>query len=378
MPNKKLYAFVEPSYITSAWCARSVAGLKDNCAKHHIEMKVLDSVKDIEAYDDIKIIIVVSSKLFWTHYMVKYLHNIGIKTIVVGAFPNDIAENVSGPLLNRQLLVESVVQYFYDCGKKRIASVGNERQDINDVKRETYFLKMVDKLGLDVGVDDVYHMDNDVNQCVSDMLDNVDKYDAAMCVNDYVGVELLLEAKRRGIDVPNDLFVAGSGNLTIGKSITPTLTTTTLNYYELGKQAVNIWIILDENFILTSVNVYINCEIISRESTGFVGVKEYDRFQPLQTDGLLTSPTKPLLNKLHRLEKCLLECDALDYRIIGGILAKKSFEKIATELFVAQGTVQYRVNKIYSIAGVDNRKAFETLIKPYFTDINFFNNHIMS
>jgi len=378
MTRRMIYLLVEPSHITSAWCAKSIAGIKDGCAKHHIEMKILDSIEDIEKYNDIKTIIIVCATLFWTRYTVKYIHNFGIKTIIVGAFPNDISENVSGPLLNRQQLVERVVQYLYDCGKRRIASVGNEKQDINDVKRENYFLRMVKELGLDIGKEDVYHMEDDVGQCVSRMLDKIDKYDAVMCVNDYVGVELLHEAGRRGIKVPEQLFVVGSGNLTISRCITPTLTTTTLNYYEQGKQAVNIWIVLDENEMLTTVNFHINCEIISRESTGFVSIQNSDSIQPLGAGGLLITQTKPMIGKLHCLEKCLLECDELDYRIIAGILEKKSFEQIASELFVAQGTVQYRLNKIYNTVNVDNRKEFEKLIEPYFTDLNFFKNHIMS
>ena len=113
MTRRMIYLLVEPSHITSAWCAKSIAGIKDGCAKHHIEMKILDSIEDIEKYNDIKTIIIVCATLFWTRYTVKYIHNFGIKTIIVGAFPNDISENVSGPLLNRQQLVERVVQYLF-------------------------------------------------------------------------------------------------------------------------------------------------------------------------------------------------------------------------------------------------------------------------
>lgn len=113
-----------------------------------------------------------------------------------------------------------------------------------------------------------------LGDCISRFLDNIDHYDGAICPNDYVAVHLLTRAKERNIRVPERLFVAGSGNLVIGCCTTPTLTTSTLNYYEMGVQTVNIWNLLEKNPTIISANVSIPCEIICRGSTAYLPVLE--------------------------------------------------------------------------------------------------------
>jgi hypothetical protein len=303
--------------------------------------------------------------------MVKMMKEVGIKTVIMGAFPNNIAEDVSGPLLNRRQLVESVVKYLYDCGKRRIASVGNDDFEINDIQRQQYFLSMVESLGLDIGEADIYKQYGDIDECVSRFMDNAHQYEAATCVNDYVGVQVLLEARKRNISVPNDLFVAGSGNLIIGQCSKPTLTTTTLDYYTMGVQTLSIWKLLDQNPVLTSVNVFIHCDIISRESTAYMPVQEYDSIKPLDVREPVTNLHRPVMSTLHNIEKCLLACDSLDYSILAGLLSNKGYEKIASELFVAPGTIHYRLKKIYSAVGVASRKKLVSTIGPYITDMGF-------
>lgn len=370
MHNKQLFVFVEPTYISSAWCVKSMEGLEDSCAKNHISLRILESFSDIMPAR-VNMVVLVSASVNWTHYMVKRMREMGIKTVIMGAFPNNIAEDVSGPLLNRRLVVESIVKYMYDCGKRKIASVGNDDTEINDIQRQQYFLGMVECLGLDIGEADIYKQDQDIDACVSHFMDNVQKYDAAVCVNDYVGVQVLLEAKKRNIRVPEDLFVAGSGDLIIGQCAKPTLTTTTLDYYTMGVQTLSIWKLLDENPAVTSANVFIHCDIISRESTAFMPVLEYTSMQPLDICEPIANLHRPVMATLHKIEKCLLACDPLDYSIVAGLLRNNSYEKIASDLFMAPGTVQYRLKKLYSIAGVVTRKKFVSMIGPYITNLSF-------
>ena len=376
MDSKTVFVFVEPIYKTSVWYSKSIAGLKNHTAKHHLSLHLLENIDELDDHRQVKIVILISAKLDWTHYMIKALDRRGIKIVSVGAVPNSFKENVSGPILNRQAVIEGMVRYFYNAGRKRMAFIGNEYKDVNDDKKKSYFLQANRALRLNTTENDVYYNKNNISECASIFLDNLDKYDGAICVNDYVGVQLLTEAKKRGIDVPKRLFVAGSGDLIISSCISPTLTTTTLNYYAMGEQAINIWSMLDCNPVLNAVNVYINCNIISRESTGIKPVPEKIVFEPKLIERLESLPIEPTVLKLRLLENCLRECDAVDYGIISGILKGESYEKIASQLFVTQGTVQYRLNKLYNVAGVHSRKTFEDFLRPYVANFDHLIDHV--
>ena len=367
MLAEKVCVLVEPTYITSVWFTKSIAGLQDGAAKLRFSLQALNHIDDLK--DDTHAVVLVSATINWTADQIHALSKRGIKTILVGAVPGDFGEAISGPLLNRQALVESTVRYFHQAGRLRIASVGNEYQDFNDDLRRSAFLQAMHDLGLPADDEDVYSMHFDIDECVEHFLDHIDRYDAAICVNDYVAVRLLVDARRRGIQIPEQLFVAGSGNMVISACSNPTLTTSTLDYHEAGVQAINIWRMLKKNPALTSVNVTIPCEIICRGSTEFIPVQAPRHRTPPPKDASVSETTRPLLSQLKHLENCLLQCDTLDWNIIHGIMTGKSYEEIAEEFFVAPGTVHYRLKKLYAALGVNSRKMFEKVVQPYI--INF-------
>ena len=67
-------------------------------------------------------------------------------------------------------------------------------------------------------------------------------------------------------------------------------------------------------------------------------------------------------DNVERLENCLFHCDALDLRIISGIARGNSMEKIAADLFVALGTVNYRAKKLYRAMNVSCRRELEKVL----------------
>ena len=369
MLAEKVCLIVEPTYITSVWFKKSIAGLQEGAAKSRLSLRGINHIDDLKN-EDTHAVVLVSATTNWTADQICTLSKYGMKTILVGAVPGNFGETVSGPVLNRQALVESTVKYFHQAGRLRIASVGNEYQDFNDDLRRHAFLQAMHALGLHACDDDVYSMHSDIDECVESFLNHIEHYDAAICVNDYVAVRLLADARQRGIKIPERLFVAGSGNMVISACTNPTLTTSTLDYHEAGVQAINIWRILKKNPTLTSVNVTIPCEIICRGSTKCIPVQAPRVSEAPQRAAEVPETTRPLLSQLKHLENCLLQCDTLDWNIIHGIMSGKSYEKIAMEFFVAQGTVHYRLKKLYAALDVGSRKMFEKLLQPYITNFD--------
>lgn len=64
--------------------------------------------------------------------------------------------------------------------------------------------------------------------------------DAVFCTADILAIGCILEARRRGIDVPGDLGVAGYDNIELAQEFLPPLTTVRLQRYEIGVTAARL------------------------------------------------------------------------------------------------------------------------------------------
>lgn len=186
-----------------------------------------------------------------------------------------------------------------------------------------------------------------------------------ICPNDYVAVSLLKAAKQRKIRVPDELFITGAGNLLIGQCSTPTLTTFTMDYYEMGVQAVNIWDSLRKDPKISSMSITIPCELICRGTTNFIPPPKPYVFEHFYKPEKPDASKDPAWLLIRKLEECLSQSDRLDLEIIRGVIDTKSIESIAEELFVAPGTINYRLKKMYSILGVSSRSEFYNILSQY-------------
>ena len=89
-------------------------------------------------------------------------------------------------------------------------------------------------------------------------------------MNDQVCVRLLALAREKGVRVPEDLFVMGSGNFLVGELSVPTLTTSEVDYYLMGRKTVDVWQYIDKTPDVEAATVTIRHSIIPRGSTAFL------------------------------------------------------------------------------------------------------------
>jgi len=68
-----------------------------------------------------------------------------------------------------------------------------------------------------------------------------------ICSNDFSAAYIINYAKEHGIKVPEQLFVAGLGDIMLCRYTSPSLTSATRSYYEAGKQVFDIWRTLNQN-----------------------------------------------------------------------------------------------------------------------------------
>lgn len=367
MQSHIIQVFIEPACRTSALYIRSLKGLEDAAGQRGLKLRVLtDTAAERDLPGDSPAVIISASAL-WTRLAVQTLKARGVKAILVGVSPEDFDDPQSGPTLDRRELVRQQVACFINAGRRRLASVGNESSDINDVLRRQVFLNTAAAQGLSVSDSDVFAGDDGLENCVRRFLDHAESYDGAVCVNDLVAVELIAQAGARGIRVPEQLFVAGSGNYRIGQLVQPSLTTSTLDYDQMGRLAMDTWSLLQSNPGIDHMRITLPCKLIIRGSTAFCAPPK-----PAQETGNLTawdgqSKEDITLNFLMDLETWLMACDPLDLRILAGLLEGQSIETTAEKLFVSPGTIHYRLKKLCLMTGFENKRQLAQHLKAYIT-----------
>jgi DNA-binding LacI/PurR family transcriptional regulator len=366
MVQTSIPVFAEQSYMSSIWFSRSILGIKTAAKMLRVNCILIKNIDDfIKLEDEINSVIIISSKADWTHNIISQLRKMNLKLILTGATPSEFGEDISGTVLNRRVAVNNMVYYLYHCGRRRLASVGNDPNNTNDNIRYEAFLNATNLLNITATKDDVFFSDSVFSSCIERFLDKIEKYDGVICPNDYVAVSLLKAAKQRKIRVPDELFITGAGNLLIGQCSTPTLTTFTMDYYEMGVQAVNIWDSLRKDPKISSMSITIPCELICRGTTNFIPPPKPYVFEHFYKPEKPDASKDPAWLLIRKLEECLSQSDRLDLEIIRGVIDTKSIESIAEELFVAPGTINYRLKKMYSILGVSSRSEFYNILSQY-------------
>ena len=368
MPKNPLILFVEPGYGSSTWCAKSSAGLRAGAARRETPVIRLRHPAELRQYPQVRSAVLLGASRPWTCAMIDALEALAVKPVLAGCAPQDFGGRISGPVFDRQAQVERMVAYFNRAGRRRIACVGNHYGDANDELRRIAFLAGARKLGLSAGEADVFGGEGNTMPMVTRFLDHAAQYDGAVCVNDQVAVQLLLTARQRGVRVPEDLFVAGSGGLILGALTTPTLTTAMLDYTQMGVQAANICHLLEKNPDIDALCVTLPCQILCRESTACLPEHPLGTASAPSDDVPL--PPDQDFDRLDRIENCLLRCDSLDFKVLRGMLLGHSAERIAAALYIAPGTVGYRAKKLYRLLAVKGRAELLGMLAPFIRDVD--------
>lgn len=364
MLSNTLVVLAEPGYRASYYYRTSMAGIENAASKRGVPVAQVSSLHELSPGRLPRTVVLVCAGLAWTKQTVDALRDLCVKSLVVGAPPSFFGADVSGVDVNRQKLLSDTVGYLLRAGRRRIASVGHDPENANDLARERSFLQAMQKLSGREASRDVYSMDRGLKRCIDRFLDNAGRYGAAICVNDAVAVQLTLMAQEAHIHIPRDLYVVGSGDFHMARLVKPTLTTTTLDYHQMGVLAFDIWHKLERNPEIDGMTISITGEIICRESTARFPIDGPE----VDPSDLLTSDDDIKENgtlQLEMLENCLRQLDELDCQIIRELMRDTSIEHIAEKLFVSHGTINYRLKKLYAANNVKSRKEFVCLFSTY-------------
>ncbi len=293
--------------------------------------------------------------------------------VLCGTDSEQFGHDVSCATPSRRTETQQLVNYLHNCGRERIALVGFGKNSINDNFRYHAAMSAVAVWGRPLTDEDVWLWQHDPRESFEQFLDICDRYDTVICPNDIMAICFINCCKGRGVRVPEDLFVASFGNMSIGRYYKPTITSMTMDMLCVGEQAFNVWrfLIANESAQQMALKITVPSRILARESTACMNIEvgEGQITPPLQADRFYYNPTIAMLGSI---DNCISQRDPIDMRIISALMDEHSYEQISGDLFISGSTLRYRLNKIFADAGAHSRQEFESLVRTHLGEGNPF------
>lgn len=161
----------------------------------------------------------------------------------------------------------SMVEHLVASGRRRIVHIAGPQGNSEARERERGYRAAVAKAGLAARV-----LPGDFNEeagvaAAETLLRVPDGVDAVFAANDMMAIGALSTLRRAGVDVPDDVAVAGFDDIPLARLISPALTTMRVGMVEMGARALAL---LVENATGDAPRAAEWCapELVIRETTG--------------------------------------------------------------------------------------------------------------
>ena len=301
----------------------------------------------------------------------------GRRVVLAGTDSEPFGSSVSCATHSRRAEMMQVAQYLWRHGRRRIALVGFDEHSINDRFRYQAALAAQEGLGIPLNQENAFIWAHDPEACFQAFAQKRERYDAAICPNDVIAVSFSNFCRKIGVRVPEELFIASFGGMQLSRFARPSVTTTTMDDFQVGQQAVAVWHFLRENYGTgMAMKISVPSHIIPRASTAFLPDDASAAHAAVHEPADMFYSI-PRIAALVRLDDCLVRRDALDLKILDRLMAGDSYEAICDALFISGSALRYRLHKIYEDAGAPSRAAFERLIREQLGGGNPFGGEAM-
>lgn len=362
-----IYVTSEQVGLQGYWVTDILAGISKEALKKNINIVDYRGEKPeiTDEYYSRPLVLAIGHSYQWMESTCRQMMRKGVEPLLVNA-GQDIHTEMLGAVgfvsFGIQKAMYRIMNYLISNKRTKIAFFGAHDETHSDHVKIDEFLKLCSHMNLNLGESDVYK-DITVADCAKSFELNMHRYNAVICSSDAAAVYLLRWLQKKGVKVPEDLFVIGFGNSTISKAIKPTLTTVDNNFVELGHQAVKLHQFLQRNSDIHTASILVECPLIERQTTGAVRYKSAEP-RNVAINMPLYDADPDILASL-QIEELLRMWDDIDRQIIDGLLQDKTIVVIAEGLFVSVSSVKYRIKKMLVAGNFKNKEELVEVVKKF-------------
>ena len=348
-----IHILTEPEYRKSTWCSLILQGIFFEAHQKKIEFFEQTKAFSANASD---LVILIGNSPLWIERTINQMYSEEKRhLILISNTPYHLPVSSIGTDLYQSM--HDVISYLqHDCKRKSIAFYGvNENSSTDLLKLQGFH-----------NLDAVYYNHGNLNECFQIFFNDLEHYDSVICANDYAALSLLQHLKRIDSNLANQIFMVSFSNLNIAKKYSPSITSVTLNYYEYGRTAVNLYKMLLKNPQILTGCFNISSQIIPRDTTRNIpyrtGYRTLDISDIMEYEFYEDSEVKEMLT----LETLLTMTNKTDERILRMLCQGFSYDQISEKLFMSVNGIKYRLNKLMDVCGVQERSELLKLYLSFF------------
>lgn len=164
-------------------------------------------------------------------------------------------------------------EYLIKKGYKNIGFIGSKSSLFRNKEKVIGIITALEDFEIPVNKENFIYVeedfDNNFEVKVMELIKKEHSPTAIICQWDFIAVKLINLLHKKGISVPDDISVVGSGNTEMSALANPSLTTLDLNIEYSCEMAVELLLRRINNPCKPVENININSDLIERESVKF-------------------------------------------------------------------------------------------------------------
>lgn len=199
-----------------------------------------------------------------------------IKEIINQGMPVVMFDRVTREVYTDKVIIDDVlatqeaIQYFISKGRKKIGFITTpDYISVGRLRTEGY-KRTLEANGIAIDENLILRIEDEskIDTMINEFFNN-NEFDAVMAVNELYAVNVLRNAKKRGIRVPEDLFLIAFTDGVISRNSIPSISTVKQNAYKMGEIAARLLIkkLESENGHEHYITEVIGTELLHRETT---------------------------------------------------------------------------------------------------------------
>ena len=353
------YAIGEPDYTASSWYRAILEGLLAEKRRKRFALTLLERPEEVSALvpTDADVIFVIGTDTEWVSHAISACEaRFGNRVILLGNHkPTYGGKSYSTVTADVAGNVRLLYAYLRAHGKRRVAMYGINPASTSDAFRQESFLACGGR------AEDLFYNKSALARCFADFSPRCADYDGVICVNDYAAISLLRHLQ--GHTAP---FIVSCGGTALAVRTSPTVTHTRIPFGAFGKAGVELARMLCAGEAVSAVHIHLAGEFVPGESTACLPMpraataavpvigKAEDRFY-----------ADPEVGDMMKLEQLLAACDDEDLMLLSRLLKRQTYADMASELFLSENTVKYKLKSMFRLCGVSSRAECIRFIEKY-------------
>jgi len=352
------HIFTEPLFVNSPWCKGIFDGLVAELAKRRSDFSYFPSgYMNLEKNS---FAFLIGNNECWLESTIRVCEEHCIHPIILSCqSDNKFIGRCSCVSSNVMHSMSVVINYLKENGRTSTALFGVNKVSLTNMTQLECYKKI---LGDTYDESCVYFNTGSVDECSDRFINELDKYDSIIGVNDFATVQLIKKLSVLGKEIP----VISYGSSELAKKFFPDLLSVSMGYEDYGAAALSICDALKGCSGIDYIRMVVKCKfddiLNGALNTRYEQAPRLDFFD---ADKDIDFYNDDDLLEMLNIENMLLACDETDNEIIKLLLADMSYEQIAEKLYCAPNTVKYRVKKMKENCVSKTKNEMVSILRNY-------------